>query len=96
MSAELAHRRRQRLLSLEVSLRGFGRPLVQQARAGYGALCGRLDALSPLRVLQRGYAIALHEGSGKAITSVEEVGPNERVRVRVSEGEFAARVEEDS
>jgi exodeoxyribonuclease VII large subunit len=86
-------RRRQRLVALTVALQGRGRPLVREARASHAQASARLDALSPLRVLERGYAIALHQKTGRAIRSVDEVKQGDRVRVRVADGEFGAEVE---
>ncbi|MGB8331460.1 MAG: exodeoxyribonuclease VII large subunit [Polyangiales bacterium] len=86
-------RRRERLVGLQSTLRGRGRPIVREARAAHAELCAHLDALSPLRVLERGYAIALHESTGRAIRSQSEVSDGERLRIRVSDGEFAAKVE---
>jgi len=86
-------RQRERLVALQLTLRGRGRPMVREARARYAELCAQLDALSPLRVLERGYAIALHESTGRAIRSQSEVKEGDRLRVRVSDGEFAAKVE---
>jgi exodeoxyribonuclease VII large subunit len=86
-------RRRDSLLGVSFSLQAEGRPLVREARASYAELCARLDALSPLRVLERGYAIAIHESTGRAVRSREEVKEGDRLRVRVSDGEFGAKVE---
>ena len=86
-------RRRESLVALGFRLRGRGRPMVREARAAHAELCAQLDALSPLRVLERGYAIALHEATGRAIRSESEVKEGDRLRVRVSDGEFAAKVE---
>lgn len=86
-------RQREKLVALQLTLRGRGRPMIREARAPYAELCAQLDALSPLRVLERGYAIALHEATGRAIRMQSEVKEGDRVRVRVSDGEFAAKVE---
>jgi exodeoxyribonuclease VII large subunit len=86
-------RRRERLLGLRFALHGRGRPMVREARATYAETCAQLDALSPLRVLERGYAIALHESTGRAVRSQSEVKEGDRLRVRVSDGEFGAKVE---
>jgi exodeoxyribonuclease VII large subunit len=51
----------------------------------------RLDALSPLAVLSRGYAIAA-KADGRVIRRARDVSEGERVRVRVHEGEFEAEV----
>jgi exodeoxyribonuclease VII large subunit len=48
---------------------------------------GKLDSLSPLGVLARGYAIAF-DAQGRVIKRAAAVNSGERVRVRVSEGEI--------
>jgi exodeoxyribonuclease VII large subunit len=53
-------------------------------------LVAGLDAMSPLRVLARGYAIATHEGV--AVRDANEVKDGDLVSVRVHEGRFEARV----
>jgi exodeoxyribonuclease VII large subunit len=85
--------RRDRLVSLSFALQARGRPTVREARAAYAELCAQLDALSPLRVLERGYAIALHGATGRAVRSQSEVKEGDRLVVRVSDGEFGAKVE---
>jgi exodeoxyribonuclease VII large subunit len=67
--------------------------MVREARAALAELCAQLDALSPLRVLERGYAIAIHESTGRAVRSEAEVKQGDRLRVRVFEGEIHAKVE---
>ncbi len=48
---------------------------------------GKLESLSPLGVLARGYAIAFDK-QGRVIKRPSDVSSGERVRVRVSEGEM--------
>ncbi|HLG14971.1 MAG TPA: exodeoxyribonuclease VII large subunit [Blastocatellia bacterium] len=48
---------------------------------------GKLQSLSPLGVLARGYAIAF-DGQGRIIKRADAVPTGERVRVRVAEGEM--------
>lgn len=84
---------RERLVALRVALAGRARPLVREKRAAFTEATTHLDALSPLRVLERGYAIALHEETGRAVRSRTEVKTGDRLRVRVSDGEFGAKVE---
>jgi exodeoxyribonuclease VII large subunit len=55
-------------------------------------LAGRLDAMSPLKVLSRGYAIVTK--NGHAVRHASEVAPGDRLRVRVGEGAFDAEVKE--
>ena len=86
-------RQQQRLLALSVALKARARPMVREKRADFAETCTHLDALSPLRVLERGYSIALHEDTGRAVRSQSEVKAGDRLRVRVSDGEFGAKVE---
>lgn len=56
------------------------------------ALSGKLDALSPLKVLTRGYAVAMDE-NGKIIRSIEEVSQNDKIKVKVSDGDISCLVQ---
>ena len=65
---------------------------VREDRATLGELGARLDAMSPLKVLGRGYAIATRSSDGRAVRAASEVARGERVRVRVARGAFEAEV----
>ena len=67
-----------------------GRPLVTRARGRLGALAGKLSTLSPLSVLDRGYAIALADG--EEVRSIAQVSEGDRVVVRVADGELETKV----
>jgi exodeoxyribonuclease VII large subunit len=56
------------------------------------ALAGRLDTLSPLACLARGYAICALP-SGEVVTRAAQVEPGREVAVRLREGSLACRVE---
>lgn len=66
---------------------------LQRAVVRRGALEARLIALSPLAVLDRGYALVLGE-DGRLIRSTEQVAAGDRVRTRLADGTFTSRVEE--
>ncbi|HEU4476918.1 MAG TPA: exodeoxyribonuclease VII large subunit [Pyrinomonadaceae bacterium] len=66
---------------------------LEGARARLGLAAASLDALSPLAVLGRGYAIAQHE-DGSLLRDANSVSLGERLRVRLAKGRIAARVEE--
>jgi exodeoxyribonuclease VII large subunit len=51
----------------------------------------KLDALSPLKVLGRGFAIA-EKGNGEIVRSVKQVSAGEGLRIRVEDGSFDAEV----
>jgi exodeoxyribonuclease VII large subunit len=57
-------------------------------------LAARLDALSPLAVLGRGYAVAWNEARTSIIRSARQAPPGDRVRVTLAEGELTCRVED--
>ena len=52
-----------------------------------------LDAMSPLRVLSRGYTVTMDE-KGKALKSVKELSAGQRLRLRFLDGGARCRVEE--
>jgi exodeoxyribonuclease VII large subunit len=55
-------------------------------------LAARLEALSPLSTLARGYAIVRRADSGDIVRSVDQVGAGDGVQVQVQDGEFGAEV----
>ena len=54
---------------------------------------GRLELVSPLAVLARGYSLAYREPAGALIKKATEVQENESVRIRLSQGGLMCRVE---
>lgn len=54
------------------------------------ALSGTLDALSPLKVLSRGYAIVRKDG--QVIKRESDVSPGDRVAIRFAEGALSAEI----
>ena len=52
-----------------------------------------LDAMSPLRVLGRGY-VAADNGKGEAVRSVRQIAEGDRLVLRFSDGKAACRVEQ--
>lgn len=65
---------------------------LEEARKELGLAAASLDALSPLAVLQRGYAIA-QDAEGKLLRDAESVAVGDSVKVRLAKGRLAARVE---
>ena len=66
---------------------------VRRASARIDATGARLKSLSPLAVLERGYALVVSE-NGSVIRSVAQVADGDRVRTRLSDGEFGSKVDE--
>jgi len=65
---------------------------LQQARERLALAAASLDALSPLGVLERGYAIA-QDASGKPLRDAASVVPGDEVSVRLAKGRLHTRVE---
>jgi exodeoxyribonuclease VII large subunit len=57
-----------------------------------GLAAGRLEALSPLRVLARGYAIVTREGGTAPVTDAATLAAGDGVRVRFARGRASARI----
>jgi exodeoxyribonuclease VII large subunit len=85
---------RARLLELRGRLRAGGLALCAQQRAQLAEQSARLSALSPLAVLARGYAIALHESTGRALLRATDAIPGDALRLRLHAGELRVRVED--
>ncbi|HEY4229707.1 MAG TPA: exodeoxyribonuclease VII large subunit [Thermoanaerobaculia bacterium] len=65
---------------------------VDRRRARLQELMRRLDALSPLAVLARGFAVAYREGAKRPILAAQNVAVGERLRVRLHQGELGVIV----
>ena len=57
------------------------------------AAAAKLDALSPLKVLKRGFAIG-YGADGQMLHSVEQVSPGDDIRLQLADGLVACRVNE--
>jgi exodeoxyribonuclease VII large subunit len=65
---------------------------VAAASEKLGVAAGRLEALSPLRVLARGYAIVTKEGQTAPVTDAATLAAGDAVRVKLARGRASARV----
>ena len=64
---------------------------VEQKGRQFVALTSKLDAMSPLKVLSRGYAMA-QTGNGEVLKSVKQVQPGDHMKVSFSDGCVTATV----
>jgi exodeoxyribonuclease VII large subunit len=69
------------------------RNLTGAARTRLAASAASLDAMSPLKVLARGYSIATGPEGG-VIRSIEDVRPGDRVKIRTADGRISCAVED--
>jgi exodeoxyribonuclease VII large subunit len=68
------------------------RQRVNEVRMAFAARIGQLDALSPLKVMQRGFSLVY--ANGRLIKSVDQFAPGDTLMVRLSDGSAQARVEQ--
>ena len=66
--------------------------LLQSSASTLSSLDARLHSLSPLAVLDRGYALVLN-AEGGLVRSSEQVAEGDQVTTRLSDGSFTSRVE---
>jgi exodeoxyribonuclease VII large subunit len=93
------HRRiveqRAALAALAHRMEGLARRALQRRRHEIDAARGKLEALSPLKVLERGFSLTLR-ADGHLVTRAADAPPGQRIRVRLREGELGAVVEENN
>lgn len=89
-----AHDPRARLRADRVTLDAWQRGAAAAMRrrlaehsAALGAAGARLDAMSPLRVLERGYAL-VRDAAGGVVASVEQAAEGQALEVRLSDGQL--------
>jgi exodeoxyribonuclease VII large subunit len=51
----------------------------------------RLDAVSPLRVLERGYAVVTNARDGRAVVNAQNVEIDDELHIRLGRGRLRAR-----
>jgi exodeoxyribonuclease VII large subunit len=82
----------QRLDDLGERVRRAGNQRVIQAADKIAALAARLETLSPLNVLTRGYSLT-HTADGQLVRSAADVTPGDVLVTRVARGSIRSRVE---
>lgn len=65
---------------------------LKEARTNFVKDASKLDSLSPLKTLTRGYSIVSNEKSGKIIKSVNDLKKDENIKIRLIDGEKRATI----
>ena len=66
---------------------------VQLARKGVEVAAAKLESLSPLNVLARGYSLTRREADLAVVRGAGQVAPGERIVTQVQQGRIVSRVE---
>jgi exodeoxyribonuclease VII large subunit len=86
-------RRQQRLDDVNDRLQRAAQRALERGGLGLRAACGRLEALSPLAILTRGYAVALRLPERAVVSAAAQVSPGDHLALRWSDGEVEALVQ---
>jgi exodeoxyribonuclease VII large subunit len=73
---------------LELAMGG----LLRQRSSQFGSVVRHLDALSPLKVMSRGYSLVYDEQHQSLIRTVNQVQPGDLIRVRLADGKLDCQV----
>ncbi len=84
--------RRENLKHIYTRLCVCGQQIVSGKKQGFISLATKLDAMSPLKVLSRGYAM-VQSDNGTVIRTVQQVCPQDSVRISLSDGVISATVQ---
>lgn len=84
--------KRMELVHVQQRLGALSDALVARKRQQFSTLAASLDAMSPLKVLGRGYAMACN-GDGQILKSYRDVTAGDRVSVTLGEGGFICTVD---
>lgn len=88
---EYIHQRRKSLQLLKTRLVSAQNSKLHSVRQRFVASMAKLDAMSPLKVLSRGYAMAKNE-NGQLVRSVDQINAGETMVVKVSDGSIHTTV----
>lgn len=67
---------------------------VRERQSELTALAGKLETLSPLGVLGRGYSLTHDQSTGRLITSVGKLKANQQIVSRLADGEVISKITE--
>ncbi|MBE6827912.1 MAG: exodeoxyribonuclease VII large subunit [Ruminococcaceae bacterium] len=81
-----------KLSSLSDSLYNSVSNRIETEKLKFGAVISKMNALSPLKVLERGYG-AVYK-NGRAVSSVNDIKTNDLLNLRLSDGEAICEVKE--
>ncbi len=84
----------QRVDELLKDLSYRSRQVMQINESKFGHIIGKLDSLSPLAVLKRGYSVTYSERDGKILKDISLVKNGDNIRTILGKGRILSKVEE--
>ncbi len=83
----------QRIDELTLRMERLSGRIIESKQNQLSGFAGRLNAVSPLKTLERGYGIAIRTEDNKVIRSREDVSEGDDIGVIVSDGKIRCKVE---
>jgi len=83
---------RQRLDEVQFRLRRSMQSRLDHARLTLAHLTQSLQSLSPLAVLNRGYAIVTRDDNGQLVKDASQMAVDDKINIRVSQGSLSAQI----
>lgn len=80
---------KQALSQLQTSLSKNAADVILKQKSQLSVLAGKLDTLSPLHVLARGYSV-VKDSNGNTISRISQVKSGEKITIQVADGQFGA------
>ncbi|HET6326941.1 MAG TPA: exodeoxyribonuclease VII large subunit [Planctomycetaceae bacterium] len=90
---DIVRDRQRRLDELSQRFSGGVRRRLERASHELRALSAHLDALSPLKVLGRGYSLTRREATGEIVRKADDVRVGERIETLLAEGRVGSLIE---
>jgi exodeoxyribonuclease VII large subunit len=90
---EVIRDRERTIDELSDRLRRSIRQQVELARRRIEAIGGTIDALSPLKVLSRGYSLSRRQGTGEIVRQASDVHIGDRIETRLARGRLTSVVD---
>jgi exodeoxyribonuclease VII large subunit len=81
---EIIRREQQRLDDLSTRMHSAAKMLISKSKENIARTAGRLDNLSPLKTLARGYSVTTK--NGKALKDAATLNPNDEIHTRLHKG----------
>ena len=82
----------QRIDELSHRLNQSAGHILETAAHRFNRLTGKLEALSPLNVLSRGYSISFKLPEMKVVTDISQINAGDRIQTRLKQGSFISQV----